>query len=262
MVKEPGSSFDFGTFIAYLVPGNIILLIWFCLCDALNILSTRQHLLASVTWGIPEVTLLVGVVTFGAYLFGLLLDLVAHPITLPNEMNIKKAAYTKAVADFNKLAKHARIRELLTSFEDNKKQQDNSQRDLFIDALYYRLASSNIWSRQNWHWAFYEFARQMNLLLIPAVVVLSFYVTLLVTINLDLGVSVLIASGAAIVLALVAQAKPRKLLISARDTDCRVYYRHRAWVVFAYLMETDLLVYLREGKEIEPEDTSVEENAA
>ena len=241
MLSDPGSKFDFGTLIAYLIPGYIAELILFALIDTLKILIHKVSFLDQVMWDTITVALVGAILTVLAYVLGLMLDMVAHPVTLKNELTQKNVAYQRSSANFRDFLKNTAIKNILHSAEGDI--LDTAKRDLFIDSMYYRLATPEIWARQNWHWAFYEFSRQMYLLCIPVSSILAFYTTLLVSFKTYPQVamaSVLwISLGVTVLISLLNWIVFRPLLKKAHNTDCEVHYRHRAWVVFSYLLEKE-----------------------
>lgn len=251
MVSEPGSRLDFGTFIAYLIPGYILELLMFCIGDAIHTFITGKSFLTTVSWGATEIAAVSALLTLISYILGLLLDNIAHPLTLKNELRIKRMAYEEAVEQFKGLVKSDEVNKILYASKNDP--ADLNKRTLFIDSLFYRLSSPEIWARQNWHWAFYEFSRQVRLLFVPVVFAVSFYVTLVVVISTSPSFhpsyTALISAGTALLATVVGWFGPRRLLKRANDTDCKVYYRHRAWVVFAYLIEVSVLARLDKPEE-------------
>lgn len=243
MISNPGSKFDFGTLIAYLIPGYILEFIAFCTVDSIYLLTLKKSLWPEINWSIAETALAFGALTILAYIFGLILDMFAHPLTQENELRMKNIAYEKAVNQFRGFIKNKAINNILIAAEKNT--SDTEKRNLFIDSMFYRLATPEIWERQNWHWAFYEFSRQMCLLCIPTTTVAVFYVTVLVSFSYfsTFGMTSIILTtlGLTCLVMLVTWLGPQRLLRKARNADCVVYYRHRAWTIFAYLIETELL---------------------
>jgi hypothetical protein len=241
MLSDPGSKFDFGTLIAYLIPGYIAEFVLFAFIDSIKILLYKVSFLDQVSWDAVTAALAGALLTLLAYMLGLILDMMAHPITLKNELKQKNLAYQRSASNFRGILKNAEIKNMLRSSKDDI--LDTAKRDLFIDSMYYRLATPEIWARQNWHWAFYEFSRQMHLLCIPASSISAFYATLLVSFKTfpKLGITsiLLVSLGVTVLISLLNWFVFRPLLKKANDTDCEVYYRHRAWVVFSYLIENE-----------------------
>jgi len=178
MVHDPGSSLDLGTFIAYVLPGYVIegllLLIW----DTAYFFFTGQLYVIPGDIGAGGLAVAVIILTVLAYVIGLVLDTVAHPLAYRSEMAAKDVAYSTAVTQLQSLVRNEEARTILTSNVSGSGGHGTSQRDRFIDAMFYRLASSEVWGRQNWHWAFYEAVRNFELLALPASAVLTFDVVL------------------------------------------------------------------------------------
>lgn len=130
-----------------------------------------------------------------------------------------------------------------------------TRRDRFIDAMFYRLASGEVWGRQNWHWVFYEAVRNLALLLVPATMIVTFYAMLrMFSSNLShfmiwsmLSISdlvtvpaILLVIGTTAVASILVWLGPQRFLKNERDGNCEVYYRHRAWIVLAYLIDQNI----------------------
>ena len=243
MIGNPGAKFDFGTLIAYLIPGYIIEFSVFCMLDSLQIIFSNVSLIGNINWGVVEVVISGTLLTVLAYILGLLLDMVAHPITLHNEIRQKNEAYRAAAIQFKGFINDREISNILHASDSDK--ADVEKRNLFIDSMFYRFASPEIWARQNWHWAFYEFTRQMYLLCVPVAAVSGFYIPLalmlVVSAYTDMSQMILVSSVVMLFALLMGLFGIRPLFKRASDMDCLVYYRHRAWVVFAYLIEERLL---------------------
>lgn len=243
MIGDPGSKFDFGTLIAYLIPGYLAEFFLFALIDTTSILVYKESLLSEATWDLVTVAIAGALLSIIGYILGLFLDLIAHPITLSNELKLKDSAYKLSVNNFKSFIKNSEIRNILYSSEGDI--LDTSRRDLLIDSMYYRLATPEIWSRQNWHWAFYEFSRQMYLLSVPLAAVSAFYITSLVLLFIspkqESSIVIWISLGVTVIVSLINWFLLRPLLKRANKDDGEVYYRHRAWVLFSYLIENELM---------------------
>jgi len=258
MTNDPGSRLDFGTFIAYLMPGYILAFLLFCLGDITTVLiSGRSLIFGASTWGLVEITLATIISVPISYFLGLVLDAVAHPLTLQSELRAKEDAYKDAIEQFRELL-NVQLKGILQGKEIepflstlSTSSSDLATRDFFIDMMFYRLASSEVWARQSWHWSFYEMLRQLGLLFVPATAIISFYIVLLIEVSTSLRfnliVTLMIPIGLAGLLTFFGWISPaRRFLQEERDLSCRIYYRHRAWVVFAYLIDIGLLTNSQE----------------
>src|SRR5947209_10690212 len=104
MTNDPGSRLDFGTFMAYLMPGYILAFLLFCLGDITAVLiSGRSLIFRASTWGLAEITLATIISVLISYFLGLVLDAVAHPLTLQSELRAKEDAYKDAIEQFREL---------------------------------------------------------------------------------------------------------------------------------------------------------------
>lgn len=283
MVREPGAQLDFGTFIAYLLPGYLLEVLLFCVIDTISIIAWRYSLVPEIAKlakpDALEMIIFLVVTGLGAYFLGLVLDVVGHYIARPSEADSKNSAYGQAIADFEEFAVEFpsdplqrvlkspgkgpskedwsfwhRVRSLFTSRRAEAYTPD--PRGAFIDSMYYQLASPQVWARQNWHWAFYEFSRQGWVLCWPTALVLTAYALAAIVrlssmstiekVGLSILVGLLIVGLIGIIL--------YRFFIKHRDQNCESYYRHRAWVVLAYLVENDVLAKAREDKGKKGED--------
>ncbi len=257
MVNDPGSSFDLGTFIVFLLPGYIWEFLIFCIFDTAVILWTGKSLISSLHPDVGSVAVSLIVLTALGYVIGFVMDTLEHPRADKDEMHAKDAAYTDAINDLCPLVKNAEMKAVLLAQRDQGEKIGSARRDRFLDAMFYRLATSEVWSRQNTHWAFYEALRNLVSLLKYMATIPAFYIALLiiatqtqvssVTSTVDiLSVSLPalgVALAAAVLICILVFAPPLRLqkrIAQERDTDCYVYYRHRAWLVLAYLIDRDL----------------------
>jgi len=183
---------------------------------------------------------------------GLILDNIAHPISLQSELSAKESAYKEALdlfqgllnEHFTAMLSDPEIKSFLMTF--NTSSNNLASCTFFIDMMFYRLASPEVWGRQNWMWSFYELSRQLTLLLIPVTVVIGFYATLLIMISISTNIILILIVPtvmAALLTSIVWISPVRRLFDENRSAGCRVYHRHRAWIVFAYLIETCLLAH-------------------
>lgn len=277
MVREPGAQLDFGTFIAYLLPGYLVEILLFCLIDTISIIVWRYSLVPEIAElarpDALEMIIFLVVTGLGAYFLGLVLDVVGHYIAWSSEADSKRIAYSHAIADFEEFVVEFPsdpLKRVLASSSRDPSKEDWSfwhrvrslfesrkvepytpnPRGAFIDSMYYQVASPQLWARQNWHWAFYEFSRQGWILCWPTALVLTTY-ALAAIVRLS-SVSTAARIALSIVAGLLSVGLVGVILyrffIKHRDQNCESYYRHRAWVVLAYLVENDVLAKAREDK--------------
>jgi hypothetical protein len=253
--NEPGSRLEFGTLIAYILPGYIV---EFCVFSALDLLNMFFGSGASVlsrllTLGAAGAAILVGGSGLLAYFLGLIMDICAHRVFGDEETELKYETYRDAVGRLRCLIKVRDLYDFVDFVSTNPSKSDvvekideKKQRDceVLIDALFYRVATAEIWARQNWSWSFYEASRQLSFLLTP----LTFFVGLYSSFLLfglfkqpyD-GLALIISLLAAISLAVLVWRFPRKLVGEYHETLCKSYYYKRAYVVLAYFIERGLL---------------------
>jgi len=240
MVNDPGSSFDLGTFIAFLLPGYIWEFLIFCVFDTAVILWTGKSLISSLHPDVGFVAVSLIVLTALGYVIGFVMDTLEHPRADKDEMHAKDAAYTDAINDLGPLVKNAEMKAILLAQRDQGEKVESARRDRFLDAMFYRLATSEVWSRQNTHWAFYEALRNLVSLLKYMATIPAFYIALLiiatqtqafsVTSTVDiLSVSLPalgVALAAAVLICILVFAPPLRLqkrVAQERDTDCYVF---------------------------------------
>lgn len=258
MINEPGASLDLGTFISYLLPGYLLEALCFCVVDSVVIMTNGKSLLSNAHWGTGTVAVGVILLSILSYLLGLVLDTVAHPRAYDDEMCAKDAAYTNAIGELGPLLPLSPVSAIMVAPRSESEPLGGSQRDRLIDALFYRLATPQIWARQNAQWAFYEALRNLGMLLTYMVAIPAFYITMLIiiaphpsktTIKIIHGSGDLtvptwaLAFGVAALVSFLLFMPPLRLhkrIRSERDNDCRIYYRHRAWVVLGYMIDRSL----------------------
>lgn len=235
MIGDPGSKFDFGTFVAYLIPGLLVEFVLLFAFDGIKIIITRHSIFYQLSLDLADTAAIVTIMAFLGYFLGLILDMIAHPLTLNDEIAEKERAYSDVLSQFSGITDNPQVVVIVSNI------QDRDKRKVFIDSLSYRVSNEQNWARQNWHWAFYEFNRQIHMLifLILCVVPAYFIIFMLATANYNIDMILLLGAGFATVIIsfLLVKYRVEPFLRDARNTDCYVYYRHRAWIVFAYLIE-------------------------
>lgn len=250
MIGEPGSKLDFSTFISYILPGYILEYCFYAILDIVNIYFHANKPLTSMfpQPGVAVATFTVAASLLLAYFLGLVLDFWAH--TEKNlgrlEQNKKTEAYESVLGSLKHLVDQQKLEGLFGktaegSADDAAKAGDKVKK--FIDAMFYRLATEEIWARQNWSWAFYESSRQLCLLVFPLFILGAYHVSLLLVYFFSGGaktpIRYLVPSAVAVLSGLFAR-RVRRHIKEERDIVCRAYYEHRAYVVFAYLIQLGL----------------------
>lgn len=242
MIGEPGSKLDFGTFIAYVLPGYLIEVCIFVLVDVVSYLKFNKLLITRIPeLGIGRATVLIVVSLLVAYFFGLVLDICAHPYYEEEEAAEREKIYDETFAQFKGLIGVEDIKQVLMT---TNAENTFSNLRVFIESMFYRIATPELWARQNWSWSFYEASRQLNLLIVPLTLSSAFDASLyffnFVFPVLSPRLTILFSVGmtAIAVWAVVHFIKPK--IARERSMMWTHYYRHRAGVVFAHLVLLDL----------------------
>ena len=235
---EPGERLDLSTLIAYLLPGLLVQVVIFALVDSYNVVvrgnSAIPGILSTGTAGLAGLGVVIVVV---GYFFGLIIDLYAHTFTGGYEDRFKSEAYSEVIGPFREL-----LGETLQNILVDNTSQAVGKRNVFIDTMFYHYATSQHWERQNWSWSFYEAARNLVILFLPITLILPLYASVLAVTNIGLsgrdaaGVSVIVA----LAIAIVSFVGPYRWLKSYRETICKVYHRHRAYIVLGVLLDRAL----------------------
>jgi hypothetical protein len=127
--------------------------------------------------------------------------------------------------------------------------------EAFVDAIFYTVASSQVWARVNWIWAFYEAARQLTTLTQPRyiwVIFLYIGLTLVDLFSRDLD-PLWRLTGALIITAVLSLLswwlihRPITIYLSQ---ICRAYHRHRADFVFGHLIQSELIEHQNVSMEL------------
>jgi len=241
-MKEPGEKIDLSTLIAYLLPGLIILMMVLATVDSSRLITGRSsfiRLLPSVSG--PQLVMIAGSVLIAGYTCGLLLDLFAHRFFDPPQDRIREDAYAEVCTSLAALIDADRYRAL--RFLTHPDPQTDEMRSSFVDTMFYHYATPQQWERQNWSWAFYESSRNLSILFLPAYCLFSFYLLLGVTLTSltlsALGSSVLCAA-ITLGIGVVILKWPYQWLKEYRGRICKVYYKHRAYIVIGLLIDRSL----------------------
>jgi hypothetical protein len=117
---------------------------------------------------------------------------------------------------------------------------------IFVDAIFYKMATSEVWGRNNWWWSFYEAARQLNTLTRPRYIWLIFLYCGVVLVLLFLRAfdppsalagALLIAAG----LFLWSWRKLHRSIKQYQSEMCSFYHGYRADFVFGHLIQSELI---------------------
>lgn len=232
---QPGEKIDLSTFIAYLLPGFIVQLIIFSLLDSVYYIVNRASLVSAIlSMAVPHLLAVGAALIVLGYFLGLLIDLYSHTFTVQYETDRKNEAYQEVISDLQEIIKKTSHSELLKG----DTQDAIKKRNTYIDTMFYHYATPSQWLRQNWSWSFYEAARDLVILFLPTVFFLSFYATIIIAIILceDGLAAIAISSIAATIMTLIVKKYFYQRLKDYRDTICRVYHRHRAYVVLGTII--------------------------
>lgn len=251
MTGEPGSKLDFSTFISYILPGYILGFCFYSIFDIFNIyLHTGRPVAVQVKLpGAASTALIIAASALLAYFLGLMLDALAHTSKSNQRLedNHKAAAYINTTKYLVELVVETRIQSLLSKSlldADNNVTEDYRKVEKFIDAMFYRLATAEVWARHNWSWAFYEATRQLTWLLVPFFFVVAYWATLNLIYFFSGGVFsnlwYYLPPVVALVFLIVALLLSPKVREESRIT-CQSYYNQRVRLVFAYLTQVCVL---------------------
>jgi len=234
---QPGEKIDLSTFIAYLLPGFIVESLVFALADSLNLIVSRKSLLINIVFNdAARLVVLGAVLVILGYFLGVLIDMYAHVFTGKYENARKNEAYQDVVKDLGGYVKDRKLKLLLLEQKDNSYRTRNT----FIDAMYYQYATSNHWSRQNWSWSFYEASRNLVILFMPTFLIWSLYISVatMIGFSIETGLTIVISLATSVIISIIMWRFPYRQLKDYRDTICRVYHRHRAYVVLSALINS------------------------
>jgi len=153
------------------------------------------------------------------------------------------AAQTAVVAQ-----KAAEVAQSVARFARDAVQPQEAADNLeaFVDAIFYAVAPSEVWSRTNWLWSFYEAARQLTTLTQPRyiwVIFLYLGLTLVDLLFRDLdplsrvSYALIITVG----LSLLSWRLIHRPIKIYQRAICSVFHHHRADFVLGHLIHTELI---------------------
>ncbi len=235
-MNEPGKSIDLSTFIAYLLPGILVQVLLLALIDGGYLITLRgSNLPALLSMDVAKLAGLGIVATILGYFLGLLLDLYAHVVTTKFEEDCKNEGYKETIE---------RLTDTLDGFpKDLLTGESLEKRNAFIDTMFYHYATSAQWSRQNWSWSFYEASRDLTILFLPGIFILSTYMALVISTNAGLTnppTLALVSLVAAFTITGLAYLRPCRSLKGYRKAICKTYHKQRAYIVLGALIDLSL----------------------
>jgi hypothetical protein len=233
---QPGEKFDLTTFIAYLLPGLLVQVLIYLLCDSIYQLITHSSSISRIlSVEAAKIGVLGIAVLIVGYLLGLLVDVCGHISSESYEAEKKTVTYTQVIENLQRTSKEL-PQEIVVDDESPSLIQ---KRNTFIDAMFYHYATVSQWSRLNWCWAFYESSRNLVNLFIPSCSLISFYfaTALFINIGLDCRTAFAFSFGLAMLTGFIAAGKPCQNLKKHQDSLCQAYYRQRAYIVLGVFID-------------------------
>ena len=228
---ELSEKFDLATFIAYLLPGLLVQMLLFMLCDTVHtMIRHSSSIVVLLSADAAKIGVFGIAVLIVGYLWGFLVDVCGHSFSANSDREQKRRAYTEVIDYFQSRQKDL-PQELIAS--------DVPAREAFIDTMFYHYATVSHWSRLKWLWAFYEATRNFVILAIPLCFIIPLYLGMILFINLgiDCRSALAFSIGLALATTYIAFKIFHHRLTEYRDHECYVYYRGRAYVVLGVLVD-------------------------
>lgn len=120
--------------------------------------------------------------------------------------------------------------------------------EMFVDAIFYRVAPAEAWSRHNWTWSFYEAARQLTTLTRPRYIWFLFLYLGLIIVHsyfksLTPAGALYWVMGIVIAVALtwLTWRGPHRSIEEYRSEICEFYHGYKADFVFGHMIQTELI---------------------
>jgi hypothetical protein len=230
---ELSEKFDLATFIAYLLPGLLVQMLLFMLCDTMHtVIKHSSSIVVLLSADAAKIGVFGIAVLIVGYLWGFLVDVYGHSSSANSdrEQKQKTRAYTEVINCFQSRRKDLPQELIASHFPAG---------DTFIDTMFYHYATASHWARLKWLWAFYEATRNFVALAIPLYFIISLYlgVILFINLGLDCRSALAFSIGLALATTYIAFNTFHHRLTEYRDRECYVYYRGRAYVVLGVLVD-------------------------